>query len=85
MPNHAYALVRDRVTAEEWPAIEVKGIRREIRPYALTEIFDEPEANQVINSEIEGKCDAAVAHRRRSGETAPLWIGVRRALSLRCR
>jgi class 3 adenylate cyclase len=49
-----YALVRGRVTAEEWPAIEVKGIRREIRPYALTEFLDEFEANEVISSEIEG-------------------------------
>ena len=49
-----YALVRAGVTAEEWPAIEVKGIRREIRPYALTEFLDEPEANEVIRSEIEG-------------------------------
>jgi hypothetical protein len=49
-----YALVRDRVTAEEWPAIEVKGIRREIRPYAVTEFLDELEANEVISSEIEG-------------------------------
>src|SRR5262245_37098689 len=49
-----YALVRDRVTAEEWPAIEVKGIRREIRPYALTEFLDAPAAHQTINSEIDG-------------------------------
>ena len=49
-----YALVRAGVTAEEWPAIEVKGIRRDIRPYALTEFLDEPEANEVIRSEIEG-------------------------------
>ena len=27
-----YALVRGKVTADERPAIEVKGIRREIRP-----------------------------------------------------
>jgi class 3 adenylate cyclase len=49
-----YALVRGRVTAEEWPAIEVKGIRREIRPYALTEFLEQPEASEVIRSEIEG-------------------------------
>ena len=49
-----YALVRGRVTAEKWPAIEVKGIRREIRPYAVTEFLDEPEEHQIINSEIEG-------------------------------
>ena len=49
-----YALVRDKVTAEEWPPIEVKGIRREIRPYALTNFLDEPDAEQVIRSELEG-------------------------------
>jgi class 3 adenylate cyclase len=30
-----YALVRDLVEAEEQPSIEAKGIRREIRPFAL--------------------------------------------------
>lgn len=30
-----YALVRDMVEAEEQPSIEAKGIRREIRPFAL--------------------------------------------------
>jgi class 3 adenylate cyclase len=49
-----YALVRSNVTAEEWPVMEAKGIRREIRPYALTDFLDEPDANQMINSEIEG-------------------------------
>jgi hypothetical protein len=49
-----YALVRDRVTAEEWPAIEVKGIRREIRPYALTGFLDKPAADHMIYAELEG-------------------------------
>ena len=49
-----YALVRGNVTAEEWPAIEVKGIRREIRPYALTGFLDESETHQTINSKIDG-------------------------------
>ena len=49
-----YALVRGKVTAHELPAIEVKGIRREIRPYALTNILDEPGADQIIRSELEG-------------------------------
>jgi class 3 adenylate cyclase len=49
-----YALVRDRVTAEEWPAIEVKGIRREIRPYAVTKFLDQAEAHETISSEIDG-------------------------------
>jgi class 3 adenylate cyclase len=49
-----YALLRGSVAAEEWPAIEVKGIRREIRPYALMDFLDEPEAHQTIKSEIDG-------------------------------
>src|SRR5262245_40682692 len=49
-----YALVRDTVTAEEWPAIAIKGIRREIRPFALTAFLDEPVEHEVISSEIEG-------------------------------
>jgi class 3 adenylate cyclase len=49
-----YALVRARVTAEEREAIEVKGIRRAIRPYALTEFLDEPGAEDLISSEIDG-------------------------------
>ena len=49
-----YALVRGKVTAEEWPAIDVKGIRREIRPYALTNFLDAPETDQIIRAELEG-------------------------------
>ena len=49
-----YALVRARVTAEEREAIEVKGIRRAIRPYALTGFLDEPGTEDVISSEIDG-------------------------------
>lgn len=35
-----YALVRDIVDAEERPPIAAKGIRREVRPFAVTSIFD---------------------------------------------
>lgn len=49
-----YALVREKFTAHEWPTLEVKGIRREIRPYALTNFLDEPEADQIIRAESEG-------------------------------
>jgi class 3 adenylate cyclase len=49
-----YALVRDNVTAEEREAIEVKGIRRAIRPYAVTGLLDEPGTDEVISSEIDG-------------------------------
>jgi class 3 adenylate cyclase/HAMP domain-containing protein len=36
-----YALVKDIFNAEEHDPIHIKGIHREIRPYALTEIFDQ--------------------------------------------
>lgn len=49
-----YALVRGKVTGQEWPAIEIKGIRREIRPYALTNFLDEPDTEQIIRSELDG-------------------------------
>jgi len=49
-----YALVRSSVSAEERPAIELKGIRREIHPYALTEFIDDSDANLWIRSDIDG-------------------------------
>jgi class 3 adenylate cyclase len=49
-----YALVQASVAAEERPAIEVKGIRRAIRPYALTGFLDEPVANEMISTDIDG-------------------------------
>ena len=32
----------------------MKGIRREIRPYALTDFLDEPEVHQTISSNVDG-------------------------------
>jgi adenylate cyclase len=52
--SETYALVRGKVPAEEWPSMQVKGIRREIRPYSLTDFLDEPEADEIIRSELEG-------------------------------
>lgn len=49
-----YALVRGKFTGQEWPAIEIKGIRREIRPYALTNFLDDSHDEQIIRSELEG-------------------------------
>ena len=40
MSNETYALVKDIVAAEERPPIKVKGIRRKVQPYAVTEILD---------------------------------------------
>ena len=49
-----YALVRGSVSAEERPAIELKGIRREIRPYALTEFIDVSDSDLWIRSDRDG-------------------------------
>jgi adenylate cyclase len=49
-----YALVRDRVEAEERPSIEAKGIRREIRPFALRDFLDAAKPDRVIQCERDG-------------------------------
>jgi len=54
MSYETYALVRDSVAAEEQPSIKAKSIRREIRPFALTDFLDAPEENRFIRCEGEG-------------------------------
>jgi class 3 adenylate cyclase len=49
-----YALVRDIVEAEEQPSIEAKGIRREIRPFALRHFLDEVKRDSLIQCERDG-------------------------------
>ena len=49
-----YAAVRDMVDAEERPSMEAKGIRREIRPFALTNFFDRSEEDQRIRCDRDG-------------------------------
>ena len=49
-----YALVRDSVDAEERPSMEAKGIRREIRPFALADFLGEPDADRFIRCDGEG-------------------------------
>ncbi len=49
-----YAVVRDMVDAEERPSIEAKGIRREIRPFALTNFFDRSEEDRYIRCDRDG-------------------------------
>jgi adenylate cyclase len=49
-----YALVRDLVEAEEQPSIEAKGIRREIRPFALRHFLDEAKRDRLIQCERDG-------------------------------
>ncbi|MBL6958442.1 MAG: adenylate/guanylate cyclase domain-containing protein [Rhodospirillales bacterium] len=55
MSYETYALVREFVEAEERPPIHVKGIRKEVRPFAITNIFDSHEAERrVIREDREG-------------------------------
>jgi len=49
-----YAVVRDMVDAEERPSIEAKGIRREIRPFALTNFFDRSAEDRYIRCDRNG-------------------------------
>jgi class 3 adenylate cyclase len=49
-----YALVRDIVEAEEQPSIEAKGIRRDIRPFALRNLLDDAKADRVIRCDSDG-------------------------------
>lgn len=49
-----YALVRDRVEADEQPSIQAKGIRREIRPFALRNFLDAAKLDRVIQCEQDG-------------------------------
>lgn len=52
--QETYALVRDLVDAEEQPSIEAKGIRRDIRPFALRNFLDEPGPDRLIRCEGHG-------------------------------
>ena len=49
-----FALVRDIVDAEERPSIEAKGIRREIRPYALVNYLDQSGEDRFIRCNRDG-------------------------------
>lgn len=49
-----YALVRDRVDADEQPSIEAKGIRREIRPFALRDFLETSKPDRVVQCERDG-------------------------------
>ena len=49
-----YALVRDIVDAEERPSIEAKGIRREIRPFALVNYLDQSGEDRFIRCNRDG-------------------------------
>lgn len=54
MSYETYALVRDEVIAEERPSIEAKGIRREIRPFALTDFLDAASEDRLIRHDSDG-------------------------------
>ena len=49
-----YALVRDIVDAEEWPSIEAKGIRREIRPFALADFLGPSDEDRFLRYSRDG-------------------------------
>ena len=49
-----YALVRDMVEADELPSIEAKGIRREIRPFALRNFLDAKSRDRLIQYDGDG-------------------------------
>jgi len=49
-----YALVRDMVEAKEQPSIEAKGIRREIRPFAMRNFLDKTRSDRFINWDSDG-------------------------------
>ena len=47
-----HALVQDHIETEEQPPIHVKGIAREVRPFAVKGIFDDADIDQsIIRSE----------------------------------
>lgn len=48
------ALVRDIVATEERPPIAAKGIRREVRPFAVTSIFEGDRDRRVLRIDEEG-------------------------------
>jgi class 3 adenylate cyclase len=54
MSYETYALVRDIVDAEELPSIEAKGIRREIRPFALRNFLEEVNREHLVNIDGQG-------------------------------
>ena len=49
-----YALVRNVVEAEELSSIEAKGIRRDIRPFALRNFLDEAKPDRIIECDLDG-------------------------------
>ncbi len=49
-----YALVRDMVEAKEQPSIEAKGIRREIRPFALQNFLEKARSDRFIQCDRDG-------------------------------
>ena len=55
MSNETYMLVRDHVDAEPQEAIQVKGIAREVKPYAVKDIMeDKGRTKRFIRKEAEG-------------------------------
>jgi class 3 adenylate cyclase len=53
MSYETHVLVRDIVDADERPLLVAKGVRREVRPFAVTSIFAD-DGNRVVRLEEEG-------------------------------
>jgi class 3 adenylate cyclase len=53
MSYETYVLVRDIIDADERPLLVAKGVRREVRPFAVTSIFAD-DGNRVVRLEEEG-------------------------------
>ena len=55
MSYETYVNVKDFVRAEERPAIQVKGIRRDVRPFTVVGLLDElAEGGEYVHREIPG-------------------------------
>ena len=54
LSHETFALVRDIVEAEERPPMEAKGIRREIRPFALVNFLDQSGEDRFIRCNRDG-------------------------------
>lgn len=53
--HETYALVKDMVDVEPRAPIHVKGIRREVRPYAVTSVYErDANVSRIVRSNAEG-------------------------------
>lgn len=65
-----YALVRAMVDAEERPSVEAKGIRREIRPFALKNFLEQAGEDRIFRCDRDG-LSIRIDLRKLSDENGP--------------